>query len=1030
MKKISIIIYEYQDLELLERNLTSLLSQTYNNIQIVIKGKDDNSNTIIKNITNNDDRVKIIENDDLTNDIRLLDMEYINGDYISFVKGDDYIDLDYYRLMLDSIENNKTEIVISNYVMVTKKGDFVTGLTYNTNNKVYSGEEFNDQFYKQTGRNDRYSFLWNKLFSISLWKKIRKELIKYHKKEQQIDELLFSVVAFNYAKSVSFCDNAIYYYSVIERKNVNIQYINDKIKSIKNTFNMINKFLTSQKKIEKYQKYIDIWEAFTIHKFLEKYNVYRKYKKVDFDFLNDQKLKKFVKLLNSDRSWNNYQELLIEYNEGFNDIKRQIANPDIKVVSFDMFDTLIVRPFLQPLDMFKLLNKVFYEYFDSIKAIDFANIRVKSEIELRKVKLKEDINEITFDQIYDYISKRYNLDRKKLEKIKQKEVEMELQFCYRRNSGYELYSLAKHLNKKVVLTSDIYLPQDLLIKILKKNGYEFDAYYVSSETFKTKAYGEVFDYLKEKEKTDKILHIGDNYISDYTNAKEHGIEAARLIKASDVLFGYSPIKVNNCGYLYKYFASFNIDNIPYEACYGVRSALGIVANYYFDNPFRPFSDKSDFNGDPYFVGFYTVGMQIVSICKWLYEDITENKIDSISFMARDGYLPYEALKIFEEKTHSLSNVKFNYTYVSRKSLMPLLLKDKAGISVIDTYLDYSILTPSDLMLQFKNVIDISEKNKKKISKHFELDECFENIEDFNECLSLIYDYCYNKEKYDNYYNMCKKYFDQEFPGNPSTFDVGYSGKPEAIISSIINKPLTTYFIHTNNTEGFKNSKLGEYKLKTFYDFKPTISGALRELFISYVGPSCIGYDYKGEEVVPIFGKEKNYSFYNIDMIKKVQESSLDFVRIFYDFFSQYFEEMDLDKYYMSVPMEYYYHYAKEVDKYPIKDLLFEANVNQFVELNDFILDIKKNYTREYCKGDIPEFEYEDLDIMDYTIPKSRTGRVIHYAFKDRKKLKSKWKKWKKKSENPETLPNSRAKRLVYYAIFDRGAIKRKIRRKK
>ena len=739
-------------------------------------------------------------------------------------------------------------------------------------------------------------------------------------------------------------------------------------------------------------------------------------------------MNKYLDLLEYDNSWNNYQELKTSFNEEFNNIKKKIADPNIKVVSFDMFDTLVLRPFLVPSDMFTLLNKEFHKQFGVLNVIDFGIIRKKSEKEIRSIKAKEGKKEVTYDQIYDHIAERYGLDKKKLKVIKDKEIEMELHFCYKRKAGYELYDLAKHLNKKVILTSDIYLSSDTIKKILDKNGYEFDEYYISSEVQKTKSSGELFEYIKEKEGTDKILHIGDNENSDYVNAKNSGIKACRLYRTIDVFLGNTPIAVNNCGYLNRFFASFNIDHSSYENISGVRYSMSLAANYYFDNPFVPFNPSSDFNGDPYLIGYYALGMQSIAICKWLLDDINKNNIDSICFMARDGYLPYETLKIFADNTSLLKNTKLNYTYVSRKSLMPLLLNDKAGISLIDTYLDYSYFTPELLMKQFDKVINVTEETKKNISNKFKLDKYFENVDDFNECLALIYDYCFDKKKYKEYYDLCKEYFDSEFVGNTSTFDVGYSGKPEAIISSIINKEFTTYFIHTNNEDGYKNSVIGKFRLKTFFDFKPTISGALRELFISYIGPSCVGYKRENGKVVPVYGKEKYYNYYNYDMIQKIQNSALEFVDDFTKMFGDYIEEINFNKYYLSLPLEYYYHYAKSIDLFPIKDLIFEPNTNVYIELSEYNLNLKRAYSKDYSKGVIPKYD-NGGDEIDFTLPRRSINRVILYTVKDRKQLKHKWKKWKEKSDNPEIMPNTKAKRFMYYMIFDKRKMLNKAKSK-
>ena len=111
--------------------------------------------------------------------------------------------------------------------------------------------------------------------------------------------------------------------------------------------------------------------------------------------------------------------------------------------------------------------KQFHELFKTSSVVDFGQVRPKSERELRLIKNKEKIYEITLDEIYEYIGKTYNLDEKKLNKLKEEELKMELHFCYIRKTGYELYELAKSMGKRVILTSDIYLLKEYQIQLLR-----------------------------------------------------------------------------------------------------------------------------------------------------------------------------------------------------------------------------------------------------------------------------------------------------------------------------------------------------------------------------------------------------------------------------------------------------------------------------------------------------------------------------------------------------------------------------------
>ena len=83
-----------------------------------------------------------------------------------------------------------------------------------------------------------------------------------------------------------------------------------------------------------------------------------------------------------------------------------------------------------------------------------------------------------------------------------------------------------------------------------------------------------------------------------------------------------------------------------------------------------------------------------------------------------------------------------------------------------------------------------------------------------------------------------------------------------------------------------------------------------------------------------------------------------------------------------------------------------------------------SYSKEYSLGIVPRLV--SVNDIDFTLPRSRVRRVIHYAIHDREQLRKKWKKWQQKKDNPELLPKSKVKRAIYYIIFDQNRIKRKI----
>ena len=179
-------------------------------------------------------------------------------------------------------------------------------------------------------------------------------------------------------------------------------------------------------------------------------------------------------------------------------------------ISFDIFDTLIKRSLPKPSDLFLIVQKIYENKF-KVKLEKWKEIRINAEIKARKKAKNE---EITIDEIYENIDATKNIDLIKLKKIEQ---ETEINLCERNMQLYEVYKYCKNKNKKILITSDMYLPKEIIEKILQKNGYTYYKLFISSELKKTKHTSNLYKYiLKELEINEKqLVHFGDNINSDY-----------------------------------------------------------------------------------------------------------------------------------------------------------------------------------------------------------------------------------------------------------------------------------------------------------------------------------------------------------------------------------------------------------------------------------------------------------------------------------------------------------------------------------
>lgn len=112
---VSILVPVYNVQEYLTDCLDSILSQTYNNLQIVLidDGSKDNSLKICIDYALRDSRIEVYhqENQGVASTRNNL-LEKVKGDYVLFVDADDWIELDMVEYLLDLAIEHKADIVM------------------------------------------------------------------------------------------------------------------------------------------------------------------------------------------------------------------------------------------------------------------------------------------------------------------------------------------------------------------------------------------------------------------------------------------------------------------------------------------------------------------------------------------------------------------------------------------------------------------------------------------------------------------------------------------------------------------------------------------------------------------------------------------------------------------------------------------------------------------------------------------------------------------------------------------------------
>lgn len=307
-------------------------------------------------------------------------------------------------------------------------------------------------------------------------------------------------------------------------------------------------------------------------------------------------------------------------------IEKQISKS--VVVSFDIFDTLLLRPYVRPIDLFLHIERHYNAPF-------FMTCRVATEQSARQKNPEK--QDITLDDIYNEIDNNFK-------SFKQIEMDWERMVLRPNPEMKEIWNFAREKGKKIVVASDMYLPTEFIADVLKKNGFgDYDKLYVSGDINQTKSRGTMFDTIIHDMGVapKNILHIGDNKTSDYKRPRERGIKAY-LYPNLTKTFLKKDIRMSK-------FYRNQYDNlgasilVAMMAVRDLQTRCGIkVANNYWEK-----------------LGYEYGGPVIYGYTRWIEKTAQEQGIDHLMFVARDGYSLQRVFNTFN------NTIKNSYVYAPR-----------------------------------------------------------------------------------------------------------------------------------------------------------------------------------------------------------------------------------------------------------------------------------------------------------------------------------------------------------------------------
>ncbi|MCL2221365.1 MAG: glycosyltransferase [Oscillospiraceae bacterium] len=213
--KISVIIPCYNVEEYVEKCLESVLSQTYENLEVIVvnDGSTDSTADII-NLFLSDKRVKYI---DQTNSgvtaARNRGIEAATGEILTFVDSDDWLELDMYEKLCSAFIAEKADVAVCDYNLIF---DDRVDIKYSSMADEAVDIIAPDYFVKYCCKAKPNNYIWTRLYKADIVKKsgIRFEHYKLG------DDTLFNFKLLPYMKRAVHISPGMYNY--LQRSNSNI----------------------------------------------------------------------------------------------------------------------------------------------------------------------------------------------------------------------------------------------------------------------------------------------------------------------------------------------------------------------------------------------------------------------------------------------------------------------------------------------------------------------------------------------------------------------------------------------------------------------------------------------------------------------------------------------------------------------------------------------------------------------------------------------------------------------------------------
>ena len=480
------------------------------------------------------------------------------------------------------------------------------------------------------------------------------------------------------------------------------------------------------------------------------------------------------------------------------------------LISFDVFDTLVLRDVYRPSDIFEIIEV-------SRGLGGFAQTRREAEnVANKKVAVLGRAN-ANLNEIYGCMPTN-------LGPIRTLEFEIEKEFCISNPTMKRAFDHALQSGRKVVVASDTYLSEQEMEEILANCQYHrHDGLYVSSSDNLRKSDGSMYQAILTdfRMKPEQVLHIGDDKHSDFHTPQRFGINS----------FRYAKVKERNP-------RLFRTEDKVFGAIHNgiISNSLSEPRSYFFE------------------LGASLFGPLYLSLVNWIADQMAKDRTDALYFLSRDGYLVKKVYDyLYDDPT--------KYAYVSRLVIKRALL-DVNGINPSKVFT--SELTGHSLT-------DVGKKLVPQLKPEALMGTRFEGRLIGSETEEIYPDFIeFLQSKHGNYLHEQHDLLMSHLSSIGMTtrerigvMDVGWQGTMQEGLQILMradgfSNETTGYYIGIlDNEANRERSRKNRMRGFAFLLERPRYCVELYERFFTAPHGTVIGFEAKNNEIVPLLDANPN-----------------------------------------------------------------------------------------------------------------------------------------------------------------------------